>query len=151
MKIFILLPRVPYPLEKGDKLRAFNQVKDLSAHNEIHLCALNDTHIHPDAYKALQPYCKSLHLLYLPLTGRFINVFKTLFNGRPFQVGYFFNKRNSKKIDELIKEIKPDRIYCQLIRVAEYVKKQEIKKTLDYQDVFSKGVERRFFSSPSFL
>ena len=42
MKIFVLLPRIPFPLEKGDKLRAFNQIKQLAKHNEIVLCALND-------------------------------------------------------------------------------------------------------------
>jgi hypothetical protein len=42
MKIFVLLPRIPYPLEKGDKLRAFNQIRSLSQYNEIHLCALHE-------------------------------------------------------------------------------------------------------------
>ena len=37
MKIVFLLSRVPYPLEKGDKLRAFQQIKGLSAKHEIHL------------------------------------------------------------------------------------------------------------------
>jgi len=41
MKIFVLLSRIPWPLEKGDKLRAFNQLKQLSKNNEIILCALN--------------------------------------------------------------------------------------------------------------
>jgi hypothetical protein len=30
MRILVLLSRVPYPLEKGDKLRAFHQIKELS-------------------------------------------------------------------------------------------------------------------------
>ena len=42
MKIFVLLPRIPYPLEKGDKLRAYHQIRQLSKNNEIVLCALND-------------------------------------------------------------------------------------------------------------
>ena len=41
MKIFVLLPRIPWPLEKGDKLRAYNQIKQLSNDNEVVLCALN--------------------------------------------------------------------------------------------------------------
>ena len=41
MKIFVLLPRIPWPLEKGDKLRAFNQIKQLAKNNEVVLCALN--------------------------------------------------------------------------------------------------------------
>jgi sugar transferase (PEP-CTERM/EpsH1 system associated) len=151
MKIFILLSRVPFPLEKGDKLRAFNQIKYLSQYNEIHLCALNDTSIHPEAIAALEIYCKSITILNLPKVACVINIFKTLFNGLPFQVGYFFNKRNYYKIDKLINEIKPDRIYCQLVRVVEYIKHQKIKKTIDYQDVFSKGMERRISFSPFYL
>jgi glycosyltransferase involved in cell wall biosynthesis len=46
---------------------------------------------------------------------------------------------------------KPDHIFCQLIRVAEYVKGIQVKKTLDYQDVFSKGVERRLATSAFYL
>jgi polysaccharide biosynthesis protein PslH len=151
MKIFVLLPRIPYPLEKGDKLRAFNQIKYLSASHEIHLCALNDAEIHPDAVQALKPFCKTIHFLYLPPSDRLINLFLTLFSRKPFQVGYFFNKRNYRKINRLIEEIKPDRIYCQLVRVAEYLKDQKIKKTIDYQDVFSKGIERRISLAPFFM
>ena len=40
MKILVILPRFPYPLEKGDKLRAYYQIKELSKHNEVYLfCA----------------------------------------------------------------------------------------------------------------
>ena len=151
MKIFILLPRIPYPLEKGDKLRAFNQIKYLSEYNEIHLCAFNENYIHPEARNALKPYCKSIHFLDLTPDVKIINLFITLFTNKPFQVGYFYNKKNHRIINRLVNEIKPDRIYCQLIRVAEYVKKIKIKKTIDYQDVFSIGIERRISTAPFYL
>ena len=62
MKIFVLLPRIPWPLVKGDKLRAFNQIKQLAKNNEVVLCALNtDKKINKEeAFKALQPYCISV-------------------------------------------------------------------------------------------
>ncbi|NTW33113.1 MAG: glycosyltransferase [Bacteroidetes bacterium] len=151
MKIFVILPRVPYPLEKGDKLRAFNQIKYLSHTNEIHLCALNDSKIHPKALESLHPFCKSITLLNLPLNVRLFNLFLSFFNGKPFQVAYFFNNKNYNIIQNLIATVKPDRIYCQLIRVTEYVKSQPIKKTLDYQDVFSVGLKRRIKASSIFI
>lgn len=151
MKIFVLLPRVPYPLEKGDKLRAFNQLCSLSETNEIHLCTLNDTKIHPDALTILQQYCKTIHIMPLPLFERMVNILRALFNGMPFQAGYFYNKKNQRDISRIISEIQPDRIYCQLLRVAAYVKDQKIKKIIDYQDVFSKGVERRISSAPFYM
>ena len=56
MKIFVLLPRIPWPLEKGDKLRAFNQIKQLAKNNEVVLCALNTDRKanKKEAFKALQ-------------------------------------------------------------------------------------------------
>ena len=151
MKIFVILPRIPFPLEKGDKLRAFHQIRCLSKNNEIILCAINDTKIHKDARKTLQKYCTSIHFFSVSKFSIIINVLKAFLSGKPFQVGYFYNSKAKKKIDDLIKKHKPDHIYCQLIRVAEYVKDQDIPKTIDYQDVFSKGLERRIHSAPFYL
>ena len=148
MKIFVLLSRFPYPLEKGDKLRAYNQIKFLSKNNEIHLCTLNDTKLDEKSISALEPFCKSITVINLSKFAMLINVIKAFLTGKPLQVGYFYNSAAQKKINWLIKTIRPDHIYCQLLRVAEYVKEQNIPKTLDYQDVFSKGVERRSLTSP---
>jgi sugar transferase (PEP-CTERM/EpsH1 system associated) len=151
MKLFILLPRVPYPTEKGDKLRAFNQIKQLSKNHEIILCALNDSVLHEKALSVLSKYCKSVHIIHISKITIVFNLIKTIFTDKPLQVGYYYNKETAGKIKEIIDFHKPDHIFCQLIRVAEYVKGISIPKTLDYQDVFSKGVERRLDSSPSYI
>jgi polysaccharide biosynthesis protein PslH len=151
MKLFILLPRVPYPTEKGDKLRAFNQLKQLSKKYEIILCSLNDSFLHEDAMKVLGKYATSIYILDIPKSGILVNLVKTIFSNIPLQVGYFYNKRIKRTIHSLIEKHKPDHIFCQLIRVAEYVKDVPIPKTLDYQDVFSKGVERRLTTTPFYI
>ena len=38
MKVFVVSSRVPFPLEKGDKLRLFHQLKHLSESHEVTLC-----------------------------------------------------------------------------------------------------------------
>ncbi len=151
MRIFFLLPRVPYPTEKGDKLRAFHQIKQLSKHHEIILCALNDGVLHEDAIPVLKKYVKAIHIIPIPKISIAFNLLKTLFSGKPLQVGYFYNASSAAKIHKLIAQYKPDHLFCQLIRVAEYVKGIQIPKTLDYQDVFSKGVERRLSTAPFYL
>lgn len=151
MKIFVLLSRFPYPLEKGDKLRAFNQIKILAKHHEIHLCALNDLRLNEQNVEALRPFCKSIHNLHLSKIIIIWNMFCAFISGKPLQVGYFYNSKSQRKIDQLIEEINPGHIYCQLLRVAEYVRKKKIKKTLDYQDVFSKGIERRIKTAPFYM
>ena len=152
MKIFVLLPRIPWPLEKGDKLRAFNQIKQLAKNNEVILCALNDKKVNKeDAFKALQPYCKSVNFIDLGKVSILFNLAMAFFKGIPIQCGYFYNKRAHKKIKKLIEKHQPDMLFGQLLRVAEYIRKEKTAKTIDYQDVFSMGMKRRYEIAPFYL
>ena len=145
MKIFVLLPRVPWPLEKGDKLRAYNQIRHLSKNNEIVLCALNfDSGLDKQAaFHALQPYCASVNFIDLPKPVAAFNVMRSFFLGLPLQCGCFYSSKAKKKIHSLIEAHKPDMLFGQLLRVAPYLHKVELPKTIDYQDVFSMGMKRR--------
>ena len=145
MKIFVLLPRIPYPLEKGDKLRAFNQIKQLAKHNEIVLCALNDNAkvSEQDAFRALQPYCQSINFIRFNKLQILLGLVRAFFKGLPMQCGYFYNRKAAKKVNALIAKHKPDMLYGQLLRVAEYIRHKDIPKALDYQDIFSYGMKRR--------
>lgn len=145
MKLLVLLPRVPYPLEKGDKLRAFYQIKELSKYHDIYLIALQDDKLHSDAMKTLEPYCKEIHVFRLSLFTKFWGIIRALFKGLPMQCGFFYSNTVKRKIHKLIHKIYPDHIYCFMIRMAEYVKKyKDCHKTLDYQDVLSMGMKRRY-------
>jgi len=144
LKLLVILSRVPYPLEKGDKLRAFNQIKELSKKNQIVLVALNDTKLDARAVDELKKYCVAISIIPFSKLTIIFNLVRALFSSKPLQVGYFYFSKAQQKVDEIIKKHQPDHIYCQLIRTAEYVKKYpNLPKTLDYMDVFSKGIERR--------
>jgi sugar transferase (PEP-CTERM/EpsH1 system associated) len=144
MKILVITSRVPWPLEKGDKLRAYHQLRLLAGKHEVILCALNDTALHPDAEKELKKFCREVHAIRLGKAGIFFSMIRGLFNGLPFQVAYFTSGSARRRIDSIIASHKPDRIYCQLIRTAEYARHHAgIPRVIDYMDVFSKGVERR--------
>lgn len=144
MKIFVLLSRFPYPLDKGDKLRAYNQIKELSNFYEIHLCCLDDNNISEEHISELNVFCKSVTVIKLKKWQILTNLFLAIFSSLPFQVWYFYQFHAHRKIKHLISNLKPDHIYCQLLRTTEYVKNEHsIPKTLDYMDTFSKGMERR--------
>ena len=153
MKIFVLLPRIPWPLEKGDKLRAFNQIKQLAKNNEVVLCALNtDKKVRKeDAFKALQPHCISVTFIDISKLSILINIIKAFFKGLPLQCGYFYNAKAHKKIRNIIKKHKPDMLFGQLLRVAEYIRHENTSKTIDYQDVFSMGMKRRCDIAPFYM
>jgi polysaccharide biosynthesis protein PslH len=135
---------VPFPLEKGDKLRAYHQLRILSKAYEISLIALTHEEVHPKAEEELAPFCSDIHFLPIGRVSVVINLIRALFNGNPLQVGYFFNRGTYDKVQSIVKSFDPAVIYGQLLRVAEYMPaKSEARTVLDYQDTFSKGVDRR--------
>jgi polysaccharide biosynthesis protein PslH len=144
MKLLVVLSRVPYPLDKGDKLRAFHQIKCLARKHEVILCCTADAPVHPEAVKVLSEFCQEIHIYPLGKAGILWRMLLALFSRLPFQVCYFNSYHASRGIKSVIERHRPDRIFAQLIRTTEFVKHiHHIPKTMDYMDAFSKGFERR--------
>lgn len=149
--IVVCLSRFPYPLEKGDKLRAFHQLKSLSAEYNITLICTTDEEITPANFAIVKAFCSDVHLFKLSRTGLLFTLLTHLLSNKPFQVQYFYRFSINRKIRRLIEELKPAAIYCQLIRTTEYAKNYHAcPKTLDYMDALSKGMERRIETEPWF-
>jgi glycosyltransferase involved in cell wall biosynthesis len=107
--------------------------------------ALQDGVLHPEALQKIKPYCKEIHLFKLSLFTKFRGIIRAVAKGLPMQCGYFYSTKAKKEIQKLINKIHPEHIYCFMIRMAEYVKiYKESPTTLDYQDVLSTGMKRRY-------
>ncbi|MFN5416382.1 MAG: glycosyltransferase [Flavobacteriia bacterium] len=147
-KLVVVLSRFPYPLEKGDKLRAYYQLKELSEVFEIHLFCTSESEINNLSHVQIATFCKEIHIYNLKKGIILLNIFKSLFTKIPFQVAYFSQNWIKKDIERKINIIQPNHIFCQLIRPAEYVKNiHSCPKTIDLMDALSKGMERRIEDS----
>ncbi len=146
-KLVVCLSRFPYPLDKGDKLRAFHQMQQLASSFDVYLICTSDIKISDSNQKELKKFCKEVWIYKLTPWKIAWNLFMTIFSTKPFQVAYFYQFSIHRKIKKVLEEIQPDFIYSQLIRTSEYVKNYHAcSKTLDYMDAFSKGIERRMIS-----
>lgn len=143
-RIIIVTSRFPFPLEKGDKLRIYQQIKVLSNEFDITLIATSDVHVAEKDIIQLKKYCTEVHWFKLDKFGLFVQLFLSLFSAKPVQVHYFYRFWIHRKVKKIIADTQPKAIYCQLLRMAEYVKNEHhIPKTIDYMDALSKGMERR--------
>jgi sugar transferase (PEP-CTERM/EpsH1 system associated) len=148
-QLLMLVSRFPYPLDKGDKLRAFHQLKELQKHYDVTLFSLSDHPVGQKDQKIIEQYCTKLVIHQQSGIQKGWNAFRSFFNKLPFQVGYFYSPKAAKKIKLLLKEGSFNHIYCQLIRMSEYVKDEHsISKTLDYMDTLSAGIQRRIDQQP---
>ena len=148
-KLLVLVSRFPYPLDKGDKLRAYYQIVELSRFFDITLVALTESPVSIEDEKEVSTYCESVHIFKLNWWSKVANLFLCLFTKKPFQTGYFYNKKAKNDIKHIIKDKNIKHAYCQLIRTSEYIKKEHnIKKTIDYMDALSAGIRRRVTMQP---
>jgi sugar transferase (PEP-CTERM/EpsH1 system associated) len=140
----VFTSRFPYPLEKGDKLRAYHQIKELSDFFEVHLFSITEHIVKQEHLDELKKYCSDVHTFQLSPLKKWTGAFFNLLGKKPIQIGYFYSWSIHKKVKKLLEKIQPDHIYAQLIRSSEYVKHyHHCPKTLDYMDALSKGLERR--------
>lgn len=150
-KIVYFTSRFPYPLTKGDRLRAYYQIRELSKTHDVYLISTNENEPSQESIEKLKMYCKEIHVFKLSKIKILFSLFYAFFSTKPFQVAYFFQYSISQKISRLLREISPDHLFCQLIRGSEYVKNyHDCPKTIDYMDAMSKGMERRYESSRVF-
>ena len=141
-KIAIVLSRFPYPLNKGDKLRAYHQIVFLAKQNDIFLYCLSDEKVNENDFNEVKKWCVSVEIFELNKTSIAWNLMNSFLKKLPAQVGYFFNANIQKQIEASILKIKPDVVYGQLARTAFYIKDLPFKRVIDFQDAFSTNYVR---------
>jgi len=64
MNLLYLAHRIPYPPDKGDKIRSFHQVRGLSERHTIHLVTFADAREDLAHAAAMRRYCRSVEVVY---------------------------------------------------------------------------------------
>ncbi len=145
----MIVSRFPFPLDKGDKLRAYYQAKELNKVYNLTLFILNDKKISEANRKEVEKICTHLIVFKINWFSKVFNMIRSFLRKEPFQIGFFYHSKAKKKIKSMVEEKDIKHIYCQLIRTAELCKNiHHIPKTLDYMDTLSKGIERRINKQP---
>lgn len=144
MNILVALSRFPYPTDKGDKLRAFYQIKELSKKHTIFLLCLSDEVVPEQHLLKLKEYCEEIKIIHLEKKNIYLNLFSSLFNKAPFQVNYFKNSEMKMIMSQWIYKFNIDIVYVQLIRLVENLPfEEDVPFFLDYMDALSEGMYKR--------
>ena len=147
MKILVVLPRFPYPLEKGDKLRAYHQIVELSRRHDIYLFAVSHTKVTPDQIQALRPYCRDIRTATPSRWVSVKNILRNYFSTKSLQLGYWDSEKARRICRDFARSVQPDVIYNQMVRTIPLVARLPFPKVMDFQDALSMNTERRMEQS----
>lgn len=138
MNILYICHRIPYPPNKGDKIRSFHQIRHLSKEHAVHLACLVDDKDDLKHVKTLDKYCASVDMVYRNKSvARFLAV-KNLFTHKPLSVASFYSHKLKKKLAKRLNSGRFDRIVVFSSTMAEYIRRvSDIPKIIDFLDVDS--------------
>jgi sugar transferase (PEP-CTERM/EpsH1 system associated) len=120
MKILMIAHRLPYPPDKGEKIRSFHELKYLAARHDVWCACLIDD---PDDYghaDALRRYCKDVAVCPLQRSWAVVRGVVSLICGGTITEGYFSSRRLGIVVRRWSREIGFDAVLSFSSSIARY-------------------------------
>ncbi|OUR63175.1 glycosyl transferase family 1 [Colwellia sp. 39_35_sub15_T18] len=143
--LLFLCHRIPFPPNKGDKIRSFNILKKLSEQYDIHLGCFIDDPFDKQYVEGLNKYCASVfhldqHKIIAKLKG-----LTSLLTGKPITLPYYFDKRMQQWTQRTLLSENITKIFVYSSSMAQYVQEKDgddkqfkyTKRVIDFVDVDS--------------
>ena len=144
MRILFLCLRCPYPPQRGDRIRSYHFIKQLSRRHEITLVFFAESDSDIEAVRHLQPFCERVEWVRFRPNFAKLNTAIHCLSRTPLQVHYWYSPQMQRKINELLAENTFELIHAQLFRMGQYViNTQGIVKVLDLCDSLALNLSRR--------
>jgi sugar transferase (PEP-CTERM/EpsH1 system associated) len=138
VKILFLCHRIPYPPDKGDKIRAFHELRAMAERHEVDLFTLADRPEDMACQEALRQYCSSVQVALInPAVAR-LRALPYLLTGTALTVPYFYSAELAAGVRSALRSRAYDRIFVYCSSMAQYLKGIEgIPTVIDLVDVDS--------------
>lgn len=139
MKILFLSHCVPFPPNKGEKIRAYNEIRYLAERNDVSVLALARYGESDAEADALRGFCELVEVFPLDRKGALLRVaVGFLQRSKPLTLSYFWSRSLATRVKELSKENDYDVVMAYTCAMAPYADLVSARaKVLDLVDVDS--------------
>lgn len=137
MRILFLAHRLPYPPNKGDKIRSFREIEALSRRHEVDLFCFYDQAEDKEHVDVMRRYCRSVYAEKLSWGRSRAQALAALAMGRPFSTAFFQSPSMDRRIRESLASRGHDLIFVFSSSMAPYAEHASIPRLLDMVDVDS--------------
>jgi sugar transferase (PEP-CTERM/EpsH1 system associated) len=120
-KILFLAHRVPFPPNKGDKIRAFHLLQHLGANHQVWLGAGADDPSDRVQISTADLPCREVCIVPLGPVRRAINMATAAATGAPLSVSRFRHPRLERWIARVMREVRPEIVFVYSSAPAQYV------------------------------
>jgi len=138
MRILFLAHRLPYPPNKGDKIRSFWELKTLAQHHDVDLFCFYDDHQDKGHVESLRRYCRSCYVEPMSVSRSRVRALFALLRGQTFSPAFFYSRAMASCIAKAVQSRSYDLIFVFSSSMAQYAEPwSELPRILDLVDVDS--------------
>ncbi len=136
--LLYLVHRLPYPPNKGDKVRSYHLLKHLAARHRVFLGTFIDDPQDEAYVEAVREYCADLHLVRLkPHLARLLSL-RGLLGNEPLTLPYYRNAGLQDWVDRTLREQQIDAALIFSSVMASFVERApRLRQLVDFVDVDS--------------
>lgn len=119
--LLFLAQRLPYPPNKGEKIRAWHELRHLARHYDIHLGCLVDDPADLPHVAALAPYCRDVHAVPIDPRRARLSCLGGLLTGEGLSVTYFRHRALTAWVNRVLDHVRPAVTFVYSSNMAPYV------------------------------
>jgi sugar transferase (PEP-CTERM/EpsH1 system associated) len=142
-KILYITHRVPFPCDKGDRIRCAHILQLLSRYASVDLISLADEPIHPNAPQHLLRYARNLEFIHIGTLRKYLRMSIGLFSGRSLTESAFVTRLAKKAVRNALHRTNYDAVLLSSSALYPLVEKQlgAERLIIDIMDVDSRKWE----------
>ena len=141
MRLLFLTSRLPYPPDRGDRLRTYHLLKHLGREHEITLVSFVNSREEAQMGVKLDAFCREVHLIVRPMARSVSTAISNIWRRQPLQLLYYRSRKMQKLVDRLLAKEKFEAVYVHLFRMAPYViNHRQLYRIVDLTDVISSEI-----------
>ncbi len=138
MNILFLCHRLPFPPNRGGKIRPFNMIRHLGENHTVTVASLAESQQELRDGMGLRKHCSNVIVELVPRPIRWLRAWKALFSTSPSSVAYFWSPELRRRIQATILEKRFDIIFVHCAFMARYVLDATVPvRILDFGDLDS--------------
>ena len=138
LRVIALTHRVPYPPDRGDKIRTYHLLSRLARRAEVHLLCLADPPSDQTYWAALERMFASVSIVPLHMSTQCIRALPYLATSQPLTLPIFHHPRLAAKLAERIAAVRPHALYAESSSMAPYaLRHPHTPLAMDFVDVDS--------------
>ena len=138
--LLFLCHRIPYPPNKGDKIRSFHILKYLAQHYRVLLGTFIDDPADRQHVDKLRPLCAALEVIEIDPKWRRLQSLRGLLTGEALSLPYYRDRGLAAWVTRMLDEAKPAIVFAYSSPMAQYIPGTSgavARRVVDFVDVDS--------------